>query len=179
MPLLFLIYPFAELYAWYWFITNYSFGDAVLWCFLTAIVGIWILRLQGGAAAAQLQQAAQAGAMPPKKVIHHLLMGFGAFLLILPGLIIKVVGALCILPITRHIIVETLIWKAGAKLAQNVMRFGKMGPLGGFVFTSGMSRGWPQGPRAPERDARVAQDPNVIDVQGTVVEDTKLPPRDP
>lgn len=178
MPLLILLYPFAELYAWYWFITTYSFGDAVLWCFLTAIVGIWILRMQGGAAAAQLQASAQTGALPPKKVIHHLMMGFGAFLLILPGLIIKVVGALCILPISRHIIVEVLIWKAGAKLAQNVFRFGNMGPLGGFAFRSTMGGQGPFGARPEERDARVAQDPNVIDVKATVVEDKKLPPRD-
>lgn len=176
MPLLILIYPFAELYAWYWFITTYSFGDAVLWCFLTAIVGIWILRLQGGAAASHLQASAQTGTLPPKKVMHHLMMGFGAFLLILPGLIIKAVGALCILPVSRHLIVELLVWKAGAKLAQNVLRFGKRGPLGGFVFTSTMSRGRPSGTN--EREARRAQDPNVIDVQATVLDEKKIPPRD-
>ena len=176
MGLLFVLYPIAEIVAWISFIQKYSFLDGVLWCFLSAAVGIFIMRLQGSAAFQELQQSAQQGRLPSSRATHHLLMSFGGILLILPGLLSDILGALLILPGTRHLFVWWIYKKTGGAISKGFAGFSNSGSFGTSVFTKGF--GGPQGPMGSEGSARtrdVSSSGEVIDVKATVVQDS-LPP---
>lgn len=170
MPLLFFFYPFAEIAAWWWFISTYSFGDAVLLCFTSAVVGIWVLRLQGGLAIGEVQGSLQNGGLPPARVLHRILMSVGALLLILPGLITKTLGVAFILPGTRHFISWTLMWGLWKRFAPGFIRFGGVGPMAGFAFNQGMRSN-------SERSPGAGSAGDVVDVKAEVLEDERIPPR--
>ncbi|MBX2994246.1 MAG: FxsA family protein [Bdellovibrionaceae bacterium] len=163
MPLLlFFLYPVLEIALWWKFISNFGFGDAVLWCLLSAIVGFYIVRSQGSGAMEEFQRAAAGGTMPSSRIAHRILMSFGGFLLILPGVITDVAGALLVLPGTRHLIV----WLVYKKLARTLMKGFASGGGPGFSFTF-MSGGAAGGFSRPGPTS----DPNVIDVEARVIED--------
>jgi UPF0716 family protein affecting phage T7 exclusion len=167
MGLLFFLYPFAEIAAWWFFIANFGFGDALLWCLLSALVGSIVLKLQGGAALSELQLSAQQGRLPSRKVAHHLLMSLGGVLLLLPGVLTDLFGALLILPGTRHLLVWFVYWRTGGMLAKS---FG-MGPFGRVVFTHTVFRGGSQPQGREPRDVTPANQ-DVLDVKATVLSDS-------
>jgi UPF0716 protein FxsA len=170
--LLFILYPALEIMLWWKFISNFGFGDAVLWCILSAIVGFYVLRLQGAGAVEEFQRSAQSGAMPSHRIAHRILMGFGGFLLILPGMITDLAGALLVLPGVRHLLVWFLYKKMADKLVKGFGRPGTMGSFGFAFKTGGFGRNGfdPNAFRNPG-SARPTYDPNVIDVQAQVIED--------
>ena len=85
MGTFFFFYPFLEFIAW-WGVISYFGWEAAFWIgLLSTIMGFWVLRVTGSAASAEMQKTLQGGQMPTKKVLHHLVIGFAGFLLILPG----------------------------------------------------------------------------------------------
>ena len=161
MPLLiFLVYPICEIILWWKFISLFGFLDALLWCVLSAIVGFYILKLQSRGAVEDFQRAAASGQMPSRRVVHRILMSFGGFLLILPGVMTDLMGAVLVLPGLRHMLVFLIYWKMAGALVKG---FGRAGPMGSFMFTfsSGV------------RNTRTNQPggPSVIDVEARVIED--------
>lgn len=122
-----LLYPFFEFTAWWYLIDRFGFGDAVLWCLLSAFVGILILKLQGGGIAQELSS----GGAPSLRVVHRFLILLGAGLLILPGVLTDVAGVLLILPGLRHL----LVWVLMAKLVTMIHK--GSGMFGTFVFSKG------------------------------------------
>ena len=169
MPLfIFLIYPACEVLLWWKFIASFGFLDAVLWCVLSGFVGLLILKSQGGGALAELQKSVATGQLPSSLLAHRIVMSLGGLLLMLPGILTDVVGALLILPGFRHLLVWFIYWK----MASSVLRaFSKQGPLGSFVFQFGQS-GFSQW---QQRQQQKSQDPNVIDVEAEVINDPELP----
>ena len=155
MPLLILIYPFAEIYAFYRFIDTYSFWDAVILVMLSSLLGILILMSQGKAAVRGLQTSLSEGKIPANQILHRAIIMFGGLLLFIPGIISDVIGLLCILPISRHLIV----WYMKFSLAKGISR-GKVGFfVSGFGFPNDI-RFRQSSPGAPfevpaERDATV------------------------
>lgn len=170
MALLILLFPMMEIAAWWMFIRAYSFGDAVLWCLLSAFVGFLIMKSQGTGASEEVQAALRSGQAPPRRLAHRLLIAVGAFLLVLPGLLTDVFGALLILPGLRHLFVRAMMKKFTQAVQNGRFAAQGDGPFGTFVFTQTIFRG---GGRQASRDVTPAKD--VIDVQATVLRD-ELPP---
>jgi UPF0716 protein FxsA len=68
---------------------------------LVSVAGAWLLRRQGMATWARLQQSLAEGRVPHREVVDGAMILFGGALLLTPGFITDVVGAILLFPITR------------------------------------------------------------------------------
>ena len=66
-----------------------------------AVAGTWLARRETGRTFGALRRAVDSGKMPTDEATDAILVGLGAFLLILPGVISDVVGLVLVLPFTR------------------------------------------------------------------------------
>ena len=116
MPLLFLIILFLAVYAEFTVIINVSGEIGGLATFLamigTAVVGLWLVRLQGFDVYRKMNQTMQAGKSPVGEMLHGVLLLFAGFLLIIPGFISDAVGALLLIPPVRTLIISMGFWKS-------------------------------------------------------------------
>lgn len=149
---LILIYPFAEIYAFYRFIQAYSFGDAILFILLSALLGVSVIVIQGKAAFRGLQLSLTQGKMPANQILHRALILLGGLLLMVPGIISDFVGVLCILPISRHLFIGYLKRLFAKALSQ--------GRVGFFHFQQGQARS----PFSASFDPPEERDATVVDI---------------
>jgi UPF0716 protein FxsA len=77
--------------------------------FLTAIIGVQMLRLQGFSTLLRAQQKMAEGTLPAQEILEGLLLAVGGVLLLMPGFFTDAMGALCLLPITRRLMVRQLL----------------------------------------------------------------------
>ncbi|AXH95240.1 FxsA family protein [Ornithinimicrobium avium] len=76
-------------------------GWTILLLIGMAVVGTWLARRETGRTFGALRRAVDSGRMPTDEATDAMLVGLGAFLLILPGFLSDVVGLVLILPFTR------------------------------------------------------------------------------
>lgn len=116
MPLLFLIILFLAVYAEFTVIINVSDEIGGLATFLamigTAVVGLWLVRLQGFDVYRKMTQTMQAGKSPVGEMLHGVLLLLAGFLLIIPGFISDAAGALLLIPPVRTLIISMGFWKS-------------------------------------------------------------------
>jgi UPF0716 protein FxsA len=159
VPLLILIYPFAEFFAWYKFIDTFSFLDALLVVVTGFFLGLLIMMTQGRAALMQAQMSLAEGKMPGNAILHRGMIMFGGLLILVPGLLCKVAGFMLVFPGFRHISVWYFKWALAGKVANGSFR----------VFMSG---GFPGGFQAGGfRD--VAPSHDVLDIKAKVTHTPK------
>lgn len=167
MGLLFLLYPFAEIYLFYKFVQAFSFLDALFWVVLTGVIGLLVIRIQGQATLIGIQKDLSQGRLPANQILHRGLVIVGGIFLIIPGFLSDLMGLLLILPGTRHL------------LALYVKYMIARGLFRGRVFMGG----WGQGPRPGgpggfppppfEKEVRVERDAQVVDVTPLEVTHTR------
>src|SRR4051812_2406720 len=68
-----------------------------------SIFGSWLVKREGGRAWAALRVALQEGRMPHRELADGILVLVGGLLMLTPGFVLDIVGAICILPFTRPI----------------------------------------------------------------------------
>lgn len=68
-----------------------------------SILGSWLVKREGGRAWRALQSALQQHRMPAKELADGMLILVGGILMLTPGFVLDIFGALCILPFTRPI----------------------------------------------------------------------------
>lgn len=73
----------------------------------TAVLGILVLRLAGLSTLLGIRQKIVSGESPNSEMMNGLLLGAGGFLLLLPGLLGDVIGALLIIPSTRTLFIQS------------------------------------------------------------------------
>jgi UPF0716 protein FxsA len=108
MPLLFLAIviglPILELYV----IIAVGEWIGVLWTAValvaTSVIGVRLIRSQGRAVMADLRAAIAAGRPPAREVLDGALVFVGGALLIVPGFVTDVIGALLLAPPTRAVV---------------------------------------------------------------------------
>lgn len=170
MAFLILAYPFLEIYAFYRFIDAYSFIDALLLIFTSGLLGAVILATQGKSSIQGLQSSLTQGKIPANQILHKAVIMVGAILIMVPGIISDLIGALCILPVSRHVIVAYLKFALLKGISQ-----GRVGVFGsGFTFSSDMRfRRRPAQDMGPfeEKDATVV-DVTPIEVTHTDTKDS-------
>lgn len=105
MGLIFFLFPFAEVFAIYRFISAYSLIDFLIWIFISGFVGILVVSWGGKSVLSKLQQNFREGQTPNSEILHRGLIVLGGFLLILPGILTDAVGLLMIIPGFRHLII--------------------------------------------------------------------------
>lgn len=115
MPLLFLILLILAVYAEFAVIINVGNeigAAATLFAMIgTAVVGLWLVRLQGFDVYRKMNKTMQAGKSPVGEMLHGVLLLLAGFLLIIPGFISDGVGALLLIPPIRSLIISMGLWK--------------------------------------------------------------------
>jgi len=150
--LFFLIYPFAELYAFYLFIQAYSFLDALFFVILSGFLGLLILQVHGRKTLLQLQQGFSPGQVPEDLILHRGLILFSGILLMIPGIISDGMALLCLLPGSRHM----LVWYLKQAFKRGMLGQAHIFVAEGFGFRT---EGFPR----QEKDAQVI-DVNPIEI---------------
>src|SRR6478609_1555614 len=68
-----------------------------------SIFGSWLVKREGSRAWEALRVTLQEGRMPHKELADGILILVGGLLMLTPGFVLDIVGAICILPFTRPV----------------------------------------------------------------------------
>jgi len=94
---------------------------------LTATLGIWLLKLEGLATLARVQEKLDQGQIPETELLEGIMLLVGGALLLTPGFITDAMGFICLLPGLRRPLARWIIHR-GLLRAMN---------FSGSSFTSG------------------------------------------
>jgi len=117
MPLLLLI--FFGIYGWIEFEAFIAIGNAVgglvtfLGIFVTAFIGVALMKRQGKWVLKQWQSSISEGEMNTSTLASGASLVLGAVLMLLPGYVTDFVGLLCFTPILRVLIGQSLLSRMG------------------------------------------------------------------
>ena len=106
---LFIIVPLVEIYL---FIKVGSLIGAlatVALVIITALAGVSLLRIQGFQTMAKFQQQMVNGELPADTMVEGMALLFGGVLLLTPGFLTDAIGFLCLIPLTRRVVVRWLM----------------------------------------------------------------------
>lgn len=135
MPLLFLILLFLGVYAELTVIINVGeeigAGGVLLAMIGTAVIGVWLVRLQGFDVYRKINKATAEGKAPVAEMLHGFLLLFAGFLLIIPGFISDALGAILLIPPVRQLIINKGFWKYLRPFEYSQSR---RGPGGGVII---------------------------------------------
>lgn len=84
-------------------------GATILVVIVTAVLGAWLLRLQGLGTLARVQAASQAGQLPAVELIEGLILLVSGVLLLTPGFFTDAIGFLSLVPSIRRRLAEGLL----------------------------------------------------------------------
>ena len=120
MPLLLLI--FFGIYGWIEFEAFIAIGNAVggfvtfLGIFVTAFIGVALMKRQGKWVLKQWQSSISEGEMNTSTLASGASIVLGAVLMLLPGYVTDFVGLLCFTPILRVLIGQSLLSRLGGSV---------------------------------------------------------------
>ncbi|WEX77413.1 FxsA family protein [Sinorhizobium numidicum] len=135
IPLIVLGLPLAEIAGFVIVGREIGLLMTLLLVFLSAVVGIFLLRIQGFGVLQRLQDAARTGNDPGLDVLGAALIFIAAVLLIIPGFVGDIVGLLLFLPPVRR------AFAAFLRTRVTILTAGT-----GFYRSSGPRREQPRGP---------------------------------
>ncbi|MBN4080383.1 FxsA family protein [Beggiatoa alba] len=107
--ILFLSVPLLEIYLLLKIGSSIGVFSTVILVVLTAVIGVWLLRLQGFATLARAQASIARGELPATTMLEGLMLFVAGALLLTPGFFTDTVGFLLLIPITRQWIIAYLI----------------------------------------------------------------------
>ncbi|MFP6808829.1 MAG: FxsA family protein [Pseudomonadales bacterium] len=84
---------------------------------LTATIGIWLLRLEGMATLARVQEKLNKGQLPETELLEGIMLLVGGALLLTPGFVTDAMGFTCIIPICRRPLAKWIIRQGILKAA--------------------------------------------------------------
>ncbi|MCH7743003.1 MAG: FxsA family protein [Proteobacteria bacterium] len=84
---------------------------------LTATIGLWLLRLEGTATLARVQEKLAQGQLPETELLEGIMLLIGGALLLTPGFITDGLGFACLLPGLRRPIARRIIRQGILKAA--------------------------------------------------------------
>lgn len=107
--LLFIVMPILEM--WVLISVGQEIGalPTIGLVFLTAVVGLALLRRQGISTVMRAQQKMQAGEMPAREMAEGIFLAVGGALLLTPGFITDAIGFACLIPGLRQLILGRLL----------------------------------------------------------------------
>jgi UPF0716 protein FxsA len=94
---------------------------------LTAVVGVWLLRMEGLATLTRVQDKLNRGEIPETELLEGIMLIFGGALLLTPGFFTDFIGFVCLLPGLRRPLAARIIQSAGFRSFQ----------MGGGQFSAG------------------------------------------
>ena len=107
--LVFLIVPFIEIY----FLIEVGSAIGAVWTIflvvLTAIIGAWLVRMQGFAALTRVQTSMASGKLPAMELVEGLFLLVAGALLLTPGFFTDAIGFAFLTPPIRQAIASVMI----------------------------------------------------------------------
>lgn len=104
--IIFLLVPIVEIYLLIQVGQVIGAGWTILLVVLTAVIGVWLLRIQGLSTLTRAQQKLQENELPAREILEGMGLLVAGALLLTPGFFTDAVGFLLLFPPTR-------IWLAG------------------------------------------------------------------
>ncbi len=101
---------------------------------LTAVVGVWLLRLEGTATLFRVQEKLNRGEIPETELLEGIMLLFGGALLLTPGFATDAAGFICLLPGLRRPIARHIISTATFSQFKMHTRFQQNYQNGGFTI---------------------------------------------
>ena len=106
---IFVILPVAEIATFIQFGQFLGTFYTILLIFITAIIGVYLVRLQGFSTIQNIQKDIISGNAPIENIIGGLVILLSGLLLLVPGFVTDFIGFLGLLPISRKIFANFLI----------------------------------------------------------------------
>jgi UPF0716 protein FxsA len=109
LVLLFIVVPIVEM--WVLIEVGSAIGalSTIALVFLTAAVGLALLRQQGINTLLKVNARMERGELPAGEILEGVMLAVGGALLLTPGFITDVIGFCCLLPFTRKSLVAILL----------------------------------------------------------------------
>jgi UPF0716 protein FxsA len=125
IALLLILWPLAELYV----VIKVAEAIGVLYAIILLVLswplGTCVVRAEGRGAGRRLSAAVAAGRSPGREVLDGALILIGGALLIVPGFITDLLGAVALLPPTRALVRRQLARNLHSRLVRGATRFGR------------------------------------------------------
>lgn len=109
---LFIIIPIVEMWVLIEVGARIGALPTIALVFLTAAIGLALLRQQGLSTLLRADQRMAEGQLPAQEVLEGILLAVGGALLLTPGFITDAFGFACLLPPTRKLLVASLLKQA-------------------------------------------------------------------
>lgn len=120
--ILFLVVPFVEIYLLVEIGARIGAPWTILLVVLTAIVGAWLVRVQGLATWRRFQVSLARNELPAMALVEGLCLLIAGALLLTPGLFTDAVGFACLIPPLRRTLIKHLLRRRAWKVAQGPAR---------------------------------------------------------
>ena len=110
--LLFLLFPLLELAVMIKVGGSIGVLGVLLLIIGAGILGVMLIRVAGPATALRARERLARGEMPEAAMLEGLMLAVGGLLLLFPGFISDVLAVVCLLPMTRNLLLRKLRQKA-------------------------------------------------------------------
>lgn len=105
----FLVVPIIEIYLLIQVGSIIGAMSTILLVIATAVIGAYLLRQQGLSTLSRFQSSLANGVMPAKEMLEGILLLVGGVMLMTPGFVTDTMGFLCLLPFSRHFLVDQML----------------------------------------------------------------------
>jgi UPF0716 protein FxsA len=133
LALLLLLLPVVELYLIVQVAQGIGTLETVALLILIAVVGVWLVRLEGLGVLARMQSELDTGQVPTTTLLDGALILAAGVLLVVPGFVTDVVGVLLLLPPTRALVRRLLARRYRSRIRSGVVagpgRFRRFGQV--------------------------------------------------
>ncbi|HID48381.1 MAG TPA: FxsA family protein [Chromatiales bacterium] len=109
--LLFLLVPLIEIYFLIKVGDVIGAGWTVFLVVFTAVVGVWLLRVQGLGTLYRVQASLEQGELPATAMLEGMLLLVAGALLLTPGFVTDTIGFLLLVPPLRHRLAAWLLFR--------------------------------------------------------------------
>ena len=106
---IFILLPIIEISLFIQFGGAIGTLNTILLIFLTAVLGVYFVRLQGFSTLIRMQQEIQNQEFPVKSLFDGFIIMISGILLVIPGFFTDLIGLLGLIPITRYFIGRWII----------------------------------------------------------------------
>jgi len=125
--LIFLVVPLIEIYLFVGIGGFIGVGWTLFLVVLTAVVGAWLVRIQGLSALKRFREVASRGELPALQLVEGLFLLVAGALLLTPGFFTDLVGFACLTPPVRALMIHNLL-KRGRIMPASVTSRGQAYP---------------------------------------------------
>ena len=116
--ILFLVVPFVEIYLLVEIGARIGAPWTILLVVMTAIVGAWLVRVQGLATWRRFQASLARHEVPATALIEGLFLLIAGALLLTPGFFTDAVGFACLIPLLRRALIRYFLQRSVWKMTQ-------------------------------------------------------------